>query len=186
MNFRDHSDLQGKHAFLSPSNYHWINYDDEKLALRFTAAQAARRGTDLHEFAQKAIRLGIVMPKSRKTLYMYINDGIKYKMTPEQSLYYSENCFGTPDTIGFENKILRIHDLKTGISATSEVQLEVYASQFCLEYGVSPFEIKIELRIYQRDEVRVFHPLPERIEFIMERIINHDRQIERLKEWRMQ
>lgn len=35
-------------------------------------------------------------------------------MTPEQVLYYSENCFGTADTISFDNKTLRIHDLKTG------------------------------------------------------------------------
>lgn len=182
MNFRDHSDLQGRHAFLSPSNYHWVNYDDDKLALRFTAAQAARRGTDLHDFAQKAIKLGILMPKSRKTLYLYINDGIKYKMNVEQTLYYSENCFGTPDTIAFYNNFLRVHDLKTGISATSEVQLEVYVAQFCLEYGHSPFDIGIELRIYQRDEIRVFHPTAERIAYIMEKIINSDRQIERLKE----
>lgn len=31
MNFKKHSELEGKHAFLSPSGYHWINYDDEKL-----------------------------------------------------------------------------------------------------------------------------------------------------------
>jgi hypothetical protein len=182
MNFRDHSDLQGRHAFLSPSNYHWINYDDEKLELRFTAAQAARRGTDLHAFAHKAIQLGIPMPKSRKTLYLYVNDGIKYKMKVEQTLYYSENCFGTPDTIAFENQFLRVHDLKTGISATSEIQLEVYTGQFCLEYGHSPFDIRMENRIYQRDEIRVFIPSPERIAYIMEKIINHDRQIELLKE----
>lgn len=182
MNFRDHSDLQGRHAFLSPSNYHWLNYNDEKLELRFTAARAAKRGTDLHDFAQKAIKLGILMPKSRKTLYLYINDGIKYKMNVEQTLYYSENCFGTPDAIAFYGKFLRIHDLKTGIVATSEVQLEVYAAQFCLEYGHSPFDIQIELRIYQRDEIRVFAPTAERIAYIMEKIINSDRHIERLKE----
>lgn len=171
MKFRDHSDLQGKHSFLSPSNYHWINYDDEKLALRFTAAQAARRGTDLHAFAQSAIRLGIPMPKSKKTLYLYINDGIKYKMNVEQPLYYSDYCFGTPDAISFENSFLRVHDLKTGIVKAGETQLEIYAAQFCLEYGHSPFDIRIELRIYQRDEIRVFRPEPERIAHIMDRII---------------
>jgi len=182
MNFRDHSDLQGKHAFLSPSNYHWINYDDEKLELRYTAAQAARRGTDLHEFAQKAIRLGILMPKSRKTLYMYINDGIKYKMHVEQGLYYSDYAFGTVDAICFENGFLRIHDLKTGIVKASMKQLEVYAAYFCLEYGVSPFEIRTELRIYQRDEIIPFVPESESIAVIMETTISHNRQIERFEE----
>jgi len=103
-------------------------------------------------------------------------------MHVEQTLYYSENCFGTPDTISFENKFLRVHDLKTGISATSEVQLEVYVALFCLEYAVDPFGIRIEIRIYQRDDIRTFTPDPERIAFIMDRIITHDRQIELLKE----
>lgn len=182
MNFRDHSDLQGQHSFLSPSNYHWINYDEEKLALRFTAAQQARRGVDLHEFAHKAIKLGIPMPKTRRTIYLYINDGIKYRMKVEQPLFYSENCFGTPDTISFEDRFLRIHDLKNGIVKASIVQVEVYAALFCLEYGISPHDIKIELRLYQRDEIQSFRPDPDRIAFIMDRIIAHDRQIEQLKE----
>jgi len=182
MNFKDHSDLLGKHAFLSPSSYHWINYDDEKLASRFISAMAAKRGTDLHEFAHQAIRLGIKMPKSRKTLHMYVNDAINYQMTVEQPLFYSENCFGHADTISFRNLFLRVHDLKTGVRATSEHQLEVYAALFCLEYGFTPFDIRIELRIYQTDEVRVYEPDPESIAEIMNTIIQHDRQIEQLKE----
>ena len=31
MNFNEHSELEGLHAFLGGSNYHWINYDEEKL-----------------------------------------------------------------------------------------------------------------------------------------------------------
>lgn len=185
MNFKDHSDLQGQHAFLSPSNYHWINYDEEKLELRFSAARQARRGVDLHAFAHKAIELGIPASKKRTTLNLYINDGIKFRMKVEQPLYYSENCFGTPDTISFEDKFLRIHDLKNGIVKASIVQVEVYAALFCLEYGVSPHDIKMELRLYQRDEIQSFHPDPDRIAFIMDRIISHDRQIEFIKERRM-
>jgi hypothetical protein len=182
MNFKDHSDLLGKHAFLSPSSYHWINYDDEKLALRFTSAMMAKRGTDLHEFAHQAIKLGIKMPKSRKTLHLYVNDGINYDMKVEQPLYYSENCFGHADTIAFRNHVLRIHDLKTGVRATSEHQLEVYAALFCLEYGFSPFEMSIELRIYQTDDVRKYYPSSEQISDLMVTIMNHDRIIEQLKE----
>ena len=32
MNWNRHSDLEGSHAFLSASKYHWINYDADKLA----------------------------------------------------------------------------------------------------------------------------------------------------------
>jgi hypothetical protein len=113
---------------------------------------------------------------------MYINDALSFKMRPEQPLYYSDNCFGTADTISFRNNTLRIHDLKTGVTKASEHQLEVYAALFCLEYGYSPFDINIELRIYQNDEYIAYIPTPEEIAKIMETIIYHDEQIERLKE----
>jgi hypothetical protein len=105
-------------------------------------------------------------------------------MSCEQVLYYSNNCFGTADTISFRRNKLRIHDLKTGITASSEKQLEVYAAIFCLEYGVSPLDVEIELRIYQRDEIRIFEPVPELILDIMEKIVEFDRQIESIKEAR--
>jgi len=180
--FNRHSELIGKHAFLSPSNYHWLNYTDQKLEARFFSVMAAQRGTDIHALAHEAIRLGVKLSKSNQALSTYVNDAIGYKMTCEQTLYYSDNCFGTADTISFRRNKLRIHDLKTGIIATSEKQLEVYAAIFCLEYGVSPFEIEIELRIYQRDEIRVFEPPPEAIVNIMDTIIEFDKQIEIIKE----
>lgn len=182
MNFKDHSGLFGNHAFLSPSNYHWIAYTDQKLEARFISAMAARRGTELHAFARDAIRLGIKLPKSPKTLNMYVNDAIGYKMNVEQGLYYSSNCFGHADTISFRRNMLRVHDLKTGITATSVHQLEVYAALFCLEYGFSPFDINMELRIYQNDEVREYDPHPNVILAIMDKIILFDKQIEILKE----
>lgn len=181
MIFNNHSDLSGKHAFLSPSNYHWLNYNGQKLEARFTAAMAARRGSDLHALAHEAIRLGIKLSRANKALSTYVNDAIGYKMICEQTLYYSENCFGTPDTIAFRRGKLRIHDLKTGIIVSSEHQLEIYAALFCLEYGISPFDIEIELRIYQRDNVRIFEPFAETIAHIMETIIEFDRQIEQMK-----
>lgn len=182
MNFNTHSGLSGKHAFLSPSNYHWINYNEQKLTSRWYAASAAAYGTALHEYAHQAIRLGIKQPRSQKTVYAYINDAIGYKMTPEQTLYYSDNCFGTADAISFKKNKLRIHDLKTGMTKTSEHQLEVYAALFCLEYGVSPFNIEMELRIYQNDDIFIFVPAPEVILEIMDTIVEFDRHIEQLKE----
>jgi hypothetical protein len=179
--FNSHSDLQGRHAFLSPSNYHWLNYNEQKLEARFAAHQGARRGTDLHALAHEAIRLGIKLARSNKSLATYVNDAIMFRMTCEQPLYYSDNCFGHADTISFRRMKLRIHDLKTGINATSEKQLEVYAAIFCLEYQFSPFEIEIELRIYQGDDVRVYFPTPEHIAWIMETIVDHDMRVEMMK-----
>jgi hypothetical protein len=184
MIFNQHSGLVGKHAFLSPSSYHWLNYNDQKLESRFYAAMSAQRGTDIHALAHEAIRLGIKLSRSNQALSTYVNDAIGYKMSCEQGLYYSENCFGTADTISFRRNKLRVHDLKTGIIAASEKQLEVYAALFCLEYGVNPFDIEIELRIYQRDEIRIFEPPPEEIASIMEKIIEFDQQIEAIKEAR--
>jgi len=182
VNFNQHSELAGRHAFLSPSNYHWLNYDDQKLEARYFSMMAARRGSDLHNLAHEAIRLGVKLARSNQALSTYVNDAIGYKMVCEQSLYYSDNCFGTADTISFRRNKLRIHDLKTGLTATSMKQLEVYAALFCLEYAMSPFEIDIELRIYQRDEIMVYEPKPDIIVGIMEVIVEFDKQIEAIKE----
>lgn len=182
MIFNQHSGLREKHAFLSPSNYHWLNYDDQKLEARFFAAMAARRGTALHDLAHEAIRLGVKLAKSNQALSTYVNDAIGYRMSCEQVLFYSDNCFGTADTISFRRNMLRIHDLKTGITVASPHQLEVYAALFCLEYGHSPFDIDIQLRIYQRDDIFVYEVNPEAIEMIMGKIVDFDQQIERIKE----
>jgi hypothetical protein len=179
--FNAHLELHGKHAFLSPSSYHWLNYDEQRLASRYMAVNAAQRGTDLHNLAHEAIRLGVKLSRSNQALSTYVNDAIGYKMVCEQPLFYSVNCFGTADTISFRRGKLRIHDLKTGIIARSEEQLEVYAALFCLEYSIDPFTIEIELRIYQREEIRVYEPFAERILDIMNKIIMFDQQIEQMK-----
>lgn len=182
MDFNKHSNLVGQHAFLSASKYHWINYTDQKLDASFISAMAARRGSDLHQLAHDLIRLGIRLPETPTTMNLYVNDALGFRMVPEQVLYFSENCFGTADAIIFRNNKLRIHDLKTGISQTSEHQLEIYAALFCLEYGFKPDEIDIEMRIYQNDEVRIFDADPDLIAHIMDRIITFDRRIVELKE----
>lgn len=181
MNFNKHSNLEGKHAFLSPSNYHWINYDKEKLQKSFFNAQATQRGTELHDLASKLIKLGQRLPKSKSSFNAYVNDAIGYRMTPEQALYFSDNCFGTADAISFKKDILRIHDLKTGITPASMHQLEIYAALFCLEYRKNPADIQIELRLYQFDEVIVHNPDPKDIFTLMTTISEFDKCIEELK-----
>lgn len=181
MLFNDHSELQGLHAFLSASQYHWINYSDEKLANRYLTFQAAQKGTQLHEYAQMAIKLGIKQARSTKTLNMYVNDAIGFHMATEQILFYSGNAFGCADAIAFRNNVLRIHDLKSGLIPAHMHQLKVYAAFFCLEYRHDPSAIEIELRIYQNDEIIVHNPEPDEIKHIMDRIITFDRIIDKLR-----
>lgn len=181
MNFIKHSDLIGQHAFLCGSKYHWINYDEDKLSSSYLKFLAIQKGTDIHELAKKCIELGVKLPKTKKALNQYVNDAIGYRMIPEQPLFYSVNAFGTTDAICFREKLLRIHDLKTGVSPVSIHQLEVYAALFCLEYKVNPKDIIIELRIYQIDEIFIHIPEPVDILIIMDKIILFDKEIEKLK-----
>lgn len=181
MRFNSHSQLVGQHAFLSASKYHWINYDDDRLRESWINAQAARRGTELHEFAVRAIQLGVKLPRSTKTLNTYVNDAIGFRMATEQVLLYSLNCYGTADAIAYNKSLLRIHDLKTGVNPGSMHQLEIYAALFCLEYAVKPGEIEIELRIYQNDEIEITNPGVDIIAHIMDKIITFDHYIDNLK-----
>lgn len=181
MNFNQHFNLAGRHAFLSASKYHWVNYDDDKLVDTYSKFLAVQRGTELHDIAAKLIKLGLKQPKSKKTFNMYVNDAIGYKMTPEQVLCYSDNCFGTADAISFRNGLLRIHDLKTGVTPAHMEQLMIYAALFCLEYKTKPSEIGMELRIYQSDEIVVHNPEVDEILPIMDKIVTFDKILTRIK-----
>ena len=181
MNFNNHLNLEGRHAFLGASQYHWINYDDGKLVDAYTRRQATLRGTVLHAFAADCIRLGQKLPDIQQTLNMYVNDAVGFKMTPEQILYYSENCFGTADAICFRNNMLRIHDLKTGFTPAHIEQLMIYAALFCLEYHKKPSEIDIELRLYQSNEVLIHEATVEDIVPIMDKIITFDKILTKIQ-----
>ena len=181
MNFNAHWELKGRHAFLSPSSYHWVDYDEDKLKERYVNSLAKQRGTELHELAERCIRLGVKLVNNKNTLNQFVNDAIGYHMVPEQPLYYSDNCFGTADAISFRKGLLRIHDLKTGKVPANMLQLEFYAAMFCLEYGCDPSKIGIELRIYQSNEVDIVKPEPSRIQDIMDVIVHHDACIDRYK-----
>lgn len=184
MQWNQHSNLSGRHAFLSPSQPAWLNYDDQKVEARYHSWRSAARGTALHALAHDAINLGVKISKREAALATYVSHALQYDMRTEQTLYFSDNAFGTADTISFRRNFLRIHDLKTGIAPTSMKQLIIYAALFCLEYGVSPFDIRIELRIYQRDEIKIYEPTPEELITIMDKIIYTDRYLEELKEAR--
>lgn len=185
MRFNDHYTLNGRHAFLSPSQYHWIRYTDEHLDERFITAMMSKRGDDLHELASNAIKLGVKF-QGRTTIAQYVNDAIGYRMTPEQILYYSDNCFGTADAIKLDMKkavpLLRVHDLKTGVTVAKGDQLLVYGAIFCLEYKFNPFELDYDFRIYQSDEIVPVEVDPVMITQIMETIKRFDKRIDELRE----
>ena len=173
---------EGAHAFLGASKYSWVNYDRDKLISAYLNYLAAQRGTRLHAYAAESIRLGQKLPRSKKTLNMYVNDAIGFGMRPEQALYYSTNSFGTSDAITFRDGLLRIHDLKTGVIPASLKQLEIYAALFCLEYNYKPTDIGMELRIYQNDDILIGNPTAENITPIMDKVVEFDKVITHLKE----
>lgn len=182
MRFNNHWEVEGKHAFLGASKYHWVNYDVEKMRRVFENQFASQLGDRKHIWAAEAIRLKIRQQRSNKTLNAYINDAIGFQMEPEVVLKFSDVCFGTADAISFEKGILRIHDLKTGVHPGSEHQLEIYAALFCHEYRVSPYDIEIILRIYQNDEVLEFTPDPAWIKEIMDKMELFNKEIQTMKE----
>lgn len=183
------------HALLGASKSHWLRYDDEKLRNYVKSRAAAADGTRKHAMAHMLIENRQKLPDNKKTLNRYVNDGIGYLMHSEQTLFYSEYCFGTADTISFREPrgdrgaILRISDLKTGDNQVKIEQLLVYAAIFFLEYsdylrelGLTPFDVKTELRIYQHDDVELWVADPEDLIQIMDRIVSADRYIRDLME----
>jgi len=198
--WNEHSDLKGKHAVLGASQHAWLNDDDKKLVQRYFNSYATEIGTAVHEYAGKRIyrRMGLldnISEKNALLMYLlekdipwkaieidrlfynvlpYVNDAIGYKMRVEQPLWYSDLSFGTADAISYSRNVLRIHDLKTGLSPASMDQLMVYAGWFFLEYRkqINFQKSKTELRIYQNQEVLCYTPTNQDISGIMEKIVH--------------
>ena len=185
MNFNKHYDLEGKHAFLSPSKISWIRYNKDDMRNAYFNALAAARGTKLHSMARDLITEGIKVRGNKQTFAAYVNDAIGYGMTPEQPLYFSQNCFGTTDTIAYKDNLLRIHDLKTGVGPAHIEQLEIYAALFMLEYeralSIKPADTKIVLRIYQNDDVTEEELDPDKLKAIMDIIREKDEWVDELR-----
>lgn len=180
MRFNKHIKLEGLHAPFSASQSSWLRYDDDKMLAVYQNKKAAEMGTKLHQWAKDTIDLGIKQPRSKKTIYAYVNDAIGFRMDTEVVLFYSERFFGTADAISFRNNKLRIHDLKTGKTPVHIEQLEIYAALFCLEYKVKPGDIEIELRIYQNDEILYHNPTAEDILPIMDKIVHWNKILEQM------
>ena len=186
MKFNNHYNLSGLHAPFTASQPAWLRYDDEKAKEAYARKKSAELGTRLHAWAKETIDLGIKQPRSKKTIYEYVNDAIGFKMSTEVVLFYSDRFFGTADAICFREDrktgryVLRIHDLKTGKRPAKMEQLEVYAALFCLEYNKKPGDISFELRIYQNDEVIIHNPTAEDILPIMDKIVHLNKLLEKI------
>lgn len=174
----------GDHAFLGASNHAWYNYDDEKLVRVFINKLAASRGTALHEAACRLIKLKITLPDDGSTLSLYVNDAIKYGLHPEVKLFYSKFAYGTADCIDFKDGVLRVSDLKTGKTKVSFLQLMIYAALFLLCYPeISLKNIKkIELRIYQNNDILMETPEIDEILPVMDKIKRYSRILEELED----
>ena len=208
MNFNVHSDLEGRHALLSPSKPYWLNYTDEELEKFYISSYATEIGTLVHEFACDRIKYrmpidpnndeaknslllhlmkngipfrAIDLDRIFYNLVPYINDGVGFKMSSEVVLKYSDVCFGTADSIGVRKNWLRIHDLKTGVAPAHMEQLLIYAALFFLEYkrDYRPNTMKVELRIYQSGKIDIKQPTFEEIKKTMDRIIYEDKILTR-------
>lgn len=182
MHFNRHLEVEGSHAFLGASKYHWVNYDMAKMERIFENQFASILGTRKHEWAAEAIRLGRRQPRNNETLNRYINDAIGFRMAVEVILFWSFNFFGTADAISFSKNVLRVHDLKTGVHPGSQHQIEIYFALFCLEYRINPYDIEMIGRIYQLDEVNEFRGDPKWIREIMDKAKLFDARIEDMKE----
>lgn len=199
MDWNVHKNVEGRHAFLSPSQYSWIRKSDSELKDAKLNSYATTIGTLVHNYAETCIRFKEELCDSDirmvrldllrngipaeaidiqfifPTLMRYVNDSIAFGMDPEVVLYYSDNCFGTTDAIQFRRKHLRIHDLKTGLSPAKIDQLMIYAALFYLEYGYKPESIHTELRIYQAGDILLCEPSAAEVREVMGAIVNADR-----------
>lgn len=204
MKFDKHPELKGRHAYLGASKYAWLNYDDDKLKSSYASSFAQAIGTSIHELAANLISHRRKINKRDRNLILYkleqdyipasvvdtnyilnnlipyVSDAIDFGMETEVGLKYSEVCFGTTDAIQYYEKerLLRIHDLKTGTTPAHMEQLQIYEALFFLEYGdqlgIVPKDIDCELRIYQGGEIVSFTPDPKDTEDIMEKAIHGD------------
>lgn len=176
--FRD-----GEHAFLGASNHAWYNYDDEKLLKVYVSKLAASRGTQLHDLACKLIKMKVSLPEDGSTLSLYVNDAIQFSLRPEEKLFYSKYAYGTADAIDFSNGVLKVSDLKTGKTKVSFLQLKIYASLFLLCYPEIPLKMvkKVELRIYQNNEILLEEPEIDEILPVMDKIKRYSKILEQFE-----
>lgn len=202
---KDHSELKGTHSILSASQNAWLRYNNEQLYnMSYVAGYATKLGTVMHELGAELIAERIKLNENDKHLVLhhlaknkiprnvynldelypnfmnYVNDAIGFRMEPEKVLYYSDIAYGTADASCFRNNLLRIHDYKSGVHPAKMDQLKVYAAYYCLEHGLKPGEIDMELRIYQGNNIVIYNPTAEDILPVMDKIVSSEKFISKL------
>lgn len=213
MQWHDHSEIEGLHAFLSPSKKTWISYDFEKLEAAYANSWATTIGTVLHAFAEKRIlRKKRITNKSKESVedFMYengipeklidieqyfenlaafVNDAIGFRMRPEQGLKISDDCFGHADAISYDErkKILRISDYKSGKTEPSMDQLLIYAALFFVEYskelGIRLSDLKVELRIYYQGQIIYYEPEEDVMAHMVDVVLCKNRELKTIKNY---
>ena len=183
MEYNNHWELAGKHAYLSPSGGAWVNYDAEKMANYYQNQLKKEEGTFLHDLASRLIKIRKRLPSQKNSFNQFVNDAIGLRMKSEIALFYSMNIFGTADALVYKEKEkhLQIHDLKTGAKEVPFRQLDNYSALFCLEYKKNPFDLTFEERIYQGVGYKDNFPDPEDIKKIMDKIVMLDQVIDSQK-----
>ena len=183
MEYNNHWELVGKHAYLSPSGGSWVNYDAEKMANYYQNQLKKEEGTFLHDLASRLIKIRKRLPSQKNSFNQFVNDAIGLRMKSEIALFYSMNIFGTADALVYKDKEkhLQIHDLKTGVKEAPFRQLDIYSALFCLEYNKNPFDLTFEERIYQGVGYKDNFPDPEDIKKIMDKIVMLDQVIDSQK-----
>lgn len=116
------------------------------------------------------------------TTKSFVNDSITEDMESEKEIGYSGLFWGTSDAVKFENGLLQVFDLKTGSTPAKLEQLYIYAALYCLQYNIKPFDIGIETRVYQNDEIIVDRPDPSRILDIMDNIVHKNKVLSKFEE----
>lgn len=195
-----HKEYEGKHALMGASNPHWLNYDSKAFENKYYSRYSQEIGTALHQLAHDCIvgRIKLskhdthlvemalfkaFIPKDAydpniilKTLMPFVNDAIGFHMSSEILLFVNEFCFGTTDAIVYNEyeKILRIHDYKSGSIPGKIEQIYIYMAMFCIEYNIDPRKLNlIEARIYQNCECLIDNPPAEVILNIINIIKNN-------------
>lgn len=129
MNFNKHLELDGSHAFFSPSQPSWLRYDSEKVDYLYSTRYRTLLGTEIHEYAESQIILmqkvssivGLVKDISTFifTKYKYLD---KDKKVSEFSMTLVQSLTSLPPDV-FETIKMFINDA-IGFRMSPEVKLK--------------------------------------------------------------
>ena len=104
MIFNKHSELEGRHAILSPSKHYWMNYDDEGLMRSYISSFATDVGTLVHEYACDRIKYRMPLdPENEEAknglLIHLMKNGIPFRVIDLDRIFYNlvpyvNDCIG--------------------------------------------------------------------------------------------